>query len=146
MWMAERSRGRFVVEIKRFVSYSFGKIFWFSLMKWVLLLSSGLLLSFFGFFPNRFANPPRFEQLLYQDLEVETSQIPLDIKGKIPKWLEGTLVRNGPAKFTLGDSTVDHWFDGLAMLHAYYFDRGSVTYSNRFLRSDADRDLYDPVR
>lgn len=50
-------------------------------------------------------------------------------------WLEGTLIRNGPARFEMGEQSYNHWFDGLAMLHAFTFARGEVAYQNRFLRS-----------
>src|SRR6056297_597538 len=65
----------------------------------------------------------------------------LPVEGRIPDWLSGSLVRNGPGAFELGDGTVDHWFDGLAMLHQFTFGDG-VTYRNRFLRTDA----YEAVR
>lgn len=57
--------------------------------------------------------------------------------GNIPKWLQGTLIRNGPSQFNTPTDAVSHWFDGLAMLHAFAFDAGQVVYSNRFLRTDA---------
>jgi beta-carotene 15,15'-monooxygenase len=60
----------------------------------------------------------------------------LDVAGDLPDWLSGTLVRNGPGAFELGEASVDHWFDGLAMLTAFTFDDG-VRYRNRFLRTDA---------
>lgn len=59
----------------------------------------------------------------------------LPVEGVIPPWLEGTLVRNGPAQFEVGSERYNHWFDGLAMLHAFTFDHGKVHYRNRFLRS-----------
>jgi carotenoid cleavage dioxygenase-like enzyme len=61
------------------------------------------------------------------------------IAGEIPPWLTGTLIRNGPARFEVEDQAFHHWFDGLAMLHAFSFADGEVSYSNRFLRSEAHR-------
>ena len=61
----------------------------------------------------------------------------LPLEGEFPAWLEGTLVRNGPAQFEAGGRTVNHWFDGLAMLHAFSFAEGRVAYRNRFVRSAA---------
>jgi carotenoid cleavage dioxygenase-like enzyme len=55
----------------------------------------------------------------------------------VPKWLTGTLVRNGPARFEVGDQKYNHWFDGLAMLHKFTFAAGRVSYANRYLRSRA---------
>ena len=59
----------------------------------------------------------------------------LDVRGAFPAWLRGTLVRNGPAKFEVGEQTYRHWFDGLAMLHRFSFADGRISYANRFLRS-----------
>jgi beta,beta-carotene 9',10'-dioxygenase len=63
----------------------------------------------------------------------------LEVSGAIPAWLTGTLVRNGPARYEVGDRTLNHWFDGLAMLHAFGFADGHVSYANRYLRSGAYR-------
>jgi beta,beta-carotene 9',10'-dioxygenase len=63
----------------------------------------------------------------------------LDVSGAMPRWLSGTLVRNGPARYEVGDRTMNHWFDGLAMLHAFGFADGKVSYANRYLRTDAYR-------
>ena len=62
------------------------------------------------------------------------------VEGSIPRWLSGTLVRNGPGRFEAGGQRVNHWFDGLAMLRRYTFDEGRVSYANRFLRTEAFAD------
>lgn len=67
---------------------------------------------------------------LTEEIEVE-----LSVDGSLPAWLSGTLVRNGPGAFELGETAVGHWFDGLAMLHEFSFGDG-VAYRNRFLRTD----------
>jgi beta,beta-carotene 9',10'-dioxygenase len=67
--------------------------------------------------------------------EVRIPHVP--VEGKLPSWLGGTLLRNGPAKFEVGSQPFNHWFDGLAMLHAFRFAGGKVGYANRFLRSSA---------
>jgi carotenoid cleavage dioxygenase-like enzyme len=61
----------------------------------------------------------------------------LEVDGALPSWLRGVLVRNGPALFEIGEQKLNHWFDGLAMLHAFAFGDGRVSYANRFLRSSA---------
>jgi beta,beta-carotene 9',10'-dioxygenase len=61
----------------------------------------------------------------------------LDVDGRLPAWLRGVLVRNGPALFEIGEQPFNHWFDGLAMLHGFAFGAGRVSYANRFLRSSA---------
>src|SRR5687767_11410562 len=77
-------------------------------------------------------------RLGFESVERELSIGSLDVEGKVPGWLRGTLVRNGPGRYDVGDGkTFEHWFDGLAMLHAFSFGRGRVGYANRFLRSSS---------
>lgn len=71
-------------------------------------------------------------QSLYQEYVGE-----LLVSGKIPEWLSGRLLRNGPVQFDVGAEHYNHWFDGLAMLHQFSFQQGHVHYQNRFLRSKA---------
>ncbi len=75
------------------------------------------------------------------ELETEVANSPLSIEGRVPKWLSGSLLRNGPIKVTVDGKSNLHWFDGLAMLHLFSFKNGEVHYTNRFLRSNA----YDTV-
>src|SRR5688572_799180 len=35
----------------------------------------------------------------------------LPVAGRIPAWLSGTLVRNGPARWDIGRRSLAHWFD-----------------------------------
>ncbi len=49
--------------------------------------------------------------------------------------MRGTLLRNGPGLWQLGNREVRHWFDGLAKLHAFHLDGAKVRYRSRFLRS-----------
>jgi carotenoid cleavage dioxygenase-like enzyme len=71
------------------------------------------------------------------DDEVRVDSLPLT--GQLPAWLTGSLVRTGPAKFEVGERTMNHWFDGLAMLHRFGIEGGSVSYANRFLEGNAYR-------
>ncbi len=73
----------------------------------------------------------------FRSLEDEVAGEGLEVHGELPAWLTGSLVRTGPARFEVGDRSLAHWFDGLAMLHRFAFDGGRVTYSNRFLHSRA---------
>lgn len=43
------------------------------------------------------------------------------ITGKIPHWLKGTLLRNGPGSLQVGEYTFNHLFDSSALLHRYVF-------------------------
>lgn len=67
--------------------------------------------------------------------EVEETQIP--VRGSLPPWLAGTLLRVAPARFEVGEQSYRHWFDGLAMLHRFGIADGRVTYASRFLHSAA---------
>src|SRR3954447_11198042 len=69
--------------------------------------------------------------------EVRVDSLP--VTGELPAWLTGSLVRTGPAKFEVGDRTMNHWFDGLAMLHRFGIEDGSVSYANRFLEGNSYR-------
>jgi beta,beta-carotene 9',10'-dioxygenase len=67
--------------------------------------------------------------------EITIDELP--ITGKVPEWLTGDLIRNGPGTFSVGKERFLHWFDGLAMLHRFSFDKGKVSYQNKFLESKA---------
>ena len=75
----------------------------------------------------------------FADQTNEITAPSLEIEGVIPDWLSGTLLRNGPARFRLKDKTLNHWFDGLAMLHKFDIANGQVSYANKFLDSPAFR-------
>ncbi|TNM96239.1 beta,beta-carotene 15,15'-dioxygenase [Takifugu flavidus] len=59
-----------------------------------------------------------------------------EVKGTIPSWLQGTLLRNGPGIFSVGDTSYQHWFDGMAIMHSFTFKDGEVSHRSKFLRSD----------
>jgi len=70
----------------------------------------------------------------------ETPEVAIDdvaVQGQLPDWLAGSLIRNGPGTFRVGDRRYRHWFDGLAMLHRFSFVDGRVSYANRFLETRA---------
>ena len=75
----------------------------------------------------------------FATLEVETRIESLPVRGEPPPSLEGSLIRTGPAEWELGDRSMKHWFDGLAMLHRFSFADGEVSYGNRFLETRAYR-------
>ncbi len=76
----------------------------------------------------------------FRSVESEYHDYCPPVDGTIPSWLSGTLIRNGPGLFSVGERRVNHWFDGLAMLRRYRFERGAVRYTNRFLRTEAYAD------
>jgi len=75
----------------------------------------------------------------FESLEDETSVTALPVEGALPEWLEGSLLRTGPAKWEVGARTMNHWFDGFAMLHRFSIAGGEVSYASRFLEANAYR-------
>jgi beta,beta-carotene 9',10'-dioxygenase len=75
----------------------------------------------------------------FQTLEDERAIESLEVEGRLPSWLAGSLLRIGPAKFEVGERSVNHWFDGLSMLHRFSIADGGVSYANRFLHTNAYR-------
>ncbi|KAF0768060.1 carotenoid isomerooxygenase isoform X1 [Aphis craccivora] len=58
------------------------------------------------------------------------------IEGKIPEWLSGSLLRNGPGSTQVGNYEFKHIFDSSALLHRFAFKNGAVSYQCRFLESN----------
>ncbi|KAM7399799.1 hypothetical protein PAMP_019043 [Pampus punctatissimus] len=79
---------------------------------------------------------PCIEKLV-SSVEDTPEPINTDITGKIPKWINGSFLRNGPGKFEIGNHKFNHWFDGMALLHQFKISEGQVTYKSRFLSSDS---------
>ena len=79
----------------------------------------------------------------FDSLDRETRVDRLPLEGRLPDWLQGSLVRTGPAKWEVGERTMSHWFDGFAMLHRFGIADGEVSYANRFLQTKAYRAAED---
>lgn len=86
---------------------------------------------------------PERSSLGFESVEAERADT-VAVEGRLPDWLAGTFVRNGPGLFEAGGRSIDHWFDGPALLRAFGFDPASagasedrVHYANRFLRTEA---------
>lgn len=82
----------------------------------------------------------------FQDLDSEVEPQRLRVRGRLPDWLEGALLRNGPAKFDTGRRSLNHWFDGQAMLHRFTFAGEAVWYANRFLDTPSLRAVREEGR
>lgn len=64
----------------------------------------------------------------------------VELSGRLPAELAGTLYRNGPARHAVGGVRYRHWFDGDGMVHAWRLDGGRldggrVAYRSRFVRT-----------
>jgi beta,beta-carotene 9',10'-dioxygenase len=70
----------------------------------------------------------------FQDMP-EQQTVELAWEGRVPGWLQGSLFRNGPGRYDRGQVEVNHWFDGLALLHAFGLSSDKVLYHSRFVRS-----------
>ncbi len=108
-------------------------------MKYIkfLVISIFVLGCFFIFYKQ----PKKFD--IVAEVQDEVIHHPLEVVGQIPSWLSGTLMRNGPVNVTIDGKSNEHKFDGLAMLHAFSFHEGSVYYTNKFLRTDAYKTVFD---
>ena len=77
---------------------------------------------------------------LFQSIDEHPEPVSAEVKGNLPSWLTGTLIRNGPGRFECGDTSFNHWFDGQGLLHRFHIEGGHVTYSNKFVRSESYAD------
>ena len=60
-----------------------------------------------------------------------------EVIGNIPEWIIGCLIQNGCGSYKIGDITLNHVFDGMALLQKFNFENGNVTYQCRFVKSKA---------
>lgn len=58
---------------------------------------------------------PSYYDLALRKTERELNIESLPVAGRLPDWLQGTLIRNGPGTFEVGTDRYRHWFDGLAI-------------------------------
>lgn len=82
---------------------------------------------------------PGHHRVGFETLDTTVENEPASVHGDLPSWLSGTLVRNGPGIFDVDDVSLDHWFDGFSVLHAFSLADGEASYSCRPLASRALR-------
>ncbi|MFN0159950.1 MAG: carotenoid oxygenase family protein [Burkholderiales bacterium] len=70
----------------------------------------------------------------FEPVTEELSVDRLEVIGEVPADLNGAYFRNGPNRRFAAEGRY-HWYDGDGMLHAAYFDRGRVSYRNRWVRT-----------
>ena len=66
------------------------------------------------------------------DAEVEDG-LELEVTGRLPAELQGTLYRIGPARFEVAGERYRHWLDGDGMVHSLHLEDGRAHYRNRFV-------------
>ncbi|CDQ90132.1 unnamed protein product [Oncorhynchus mykiss] len=77
-----------------------------------------------------------FQSIIGKNGTESPEPVKAEVTGCVPEWLQGTLLRNGPGLFKVGDTEYNHWFDGMALIHSFTFKDGDVYYRSKFLRSD----------
>ncbi|MGK2878591.1 MAG: carotenoid oxygenase family protein [Solirubrobacterales bacterium] len=65
----------------------------------------------------------------------------LPVRRELPTWLSGQLLRNGPGRWKFDGAEVNHWFDGMSMVHSFEIEDGRVHYMNRFIESRAYKEF-----
>ncbi len=69
---------------------------------------------------------------IHQDLP----RMQMQLTGKFPTELRGTLFRNGPGQHSMGDVRYQHLFDGDGLVQKYQIDAGRITHEARFVRTE----------
>lgn len=76
-------------------------------------------------------------ELAFNSAEESPERTELPVRGELPSWLSGQLLRNGPGCWEFDGNEVNHWFDGMSLVHSFELDGGRVHYRNRFIESRA---------
>src|SRR3982074_285910 len=79
----------------------------------------------------------------FQTLAEEVKIDRLPSQGDWPPWVGGSPIGPGRARFEATGRSLNHWFDGQAMLHRFSFADGGVGYANRELETRADAAVRD---
>ncbi|MGK7944728.1 MAG: carotenoid oxygenase family protein [Microcystaceae cyanobacterium] len=72
----------------------------------------------------------------YTSQTTEYSYTVENIEGQIPVDLTGTLFRNGPGLFEVGDQPIGHIFDADGMICAFTLESGKVHFKNRYVQTE----------
>ncbi|PVD23313.1 hypothetical protein C0Q70_16581 [Pomacea canaliculata] len=83
------------------------------------------------------SSPPLPQWMMFgADADTKTP-VSAQIIGTIPKWLNGSLYRNGPGIYQIGETCLEHLLDGFSVLHRYIIHDGEVQYQSHVLESEA---------
>ncbi|CAG2221024.1 BCDO1 [Mytilus edulis] len=67
----------------------------------------------------------------------EFNDKPITFSYPVPRWLKGTLIRNGGARYEMGQRSFTNVFDGFGKLHSFtFYGNGTVSMSARFLQTE----------
>ena len=79
-------------------------------------------------------------KIAFADLDADIAPRPMTlVSGKAPEGLEGTLYRNGGAKFRRPGGSANHWFDGDGLIRAFRLRDGQATLAARFVDTSKRR-------
>src|SRR2546423_5141975 len=62
-------------------------------------------------------------------------EVALDVTGRLPEELRGTLYRNGPGRWEAGGFVAQHAFDGDGLISKFVIDGGTVRFQSRYVRT-----------
>ncbi len=83
------------------------------------------------------SRPKRLSQLAHQGTSFEGSWQPTEIEGALPTELRGTLLRIGPGSKQVAQTSLQHFFDGDALLTSLRIDQEGVFAHSRFVDTPA---------
>ncbi|MDM4765487.1 carotenoid oxygenase family protein [Pelomonas sp. SE-A7] len=109
----------------------------FALQRRRLMQAGGLGLALAPFGAYAAARVPELAPILGWSGQ-DRSADALQIEGRLPKDLRGTLYRNGPGLMARGDQRYQHWFDGDGLVQAWRIDgeRQRASHAARFVQTD----------
>ena len=96
------------------------------------------IVNYKSFFNKALANDPRL--IGFSDVNHDFSLKSMVIEGKLPEQLQGSLLRNGPAKLERGDIRYRHLFEGDGMIQQFRFIDGKVLHRGRFVQTQKYRE------
>lgn len=72
----------------------------------------------------------------FESVDVDKLEAPsLQVEGRLPARLRGTLYRNGPARHERGGQRYGHRYDGDGMVQAFVFDDDQVSHLGRYVKT-----------
>lgn len=72
----------------------------------------------------------------FSNVEEDFSLQTMTLEGALPNDLNGSLMRNGPAKMERGDVRYHHMFEGDGMIQQFRFGNGQIIHQGRFIKTN----------
>lgn len=91
--------------------------------------------------PREVRTTPGLDRAPFRWTQRDRDSLPVHVRGSVPAWLSGHLVRTAPALFEQQRWHASHWFDGLALIYGFRFGEGRVTFRQRLLQSEYLKEL-----